>query len=132
VPSERSALRSSASLSHSLLVDSRSRQQQIHFVANTLSRYLNSLGKSELEGKKYIGRWKDSRLTLYEKVQSQEPREILKVGYDSQNSRWVEIVSRLREQHIRDFQEIDKELKLREKANPTKGSSRKKESPTLE
>ena len=132
VPSERSALRSSASLSHSLLVDSRSRQQQIHFVANTLSLYLNSLGKSELEGKKYIGRWKDSRLTLYEKVQSQEPREILKVGYDSQNSRWVEIVSRLREQHIRDFQEIDKELKLREKANPAKGSSRKKESPTLE
>ena len=132
VPSERSALRSSASLSHSLLVDSRSRQQQIHFVANTLSLYLNSLGKNEVEGKKYIGRWKDSRLTLYEKVQSQEPREILKVGYNSQNSRWVEIVSRLREQHIRDFQEIDKELKLREKANPAKGSSRKKESPTLE
>ncbi len=132
VPSERSALRSSASLSHSLLVDSRSRQQQIHFVANTLSLYLNSLGKNEVEGKRYIGRWKDSRLTLYEKVQSQEPREILKVGYDSQNSRWVEIVSRLREQHIRDFQEIDKELKLREKANPTKGTSRKKESPTLE
>lgn len=105
---------------------------QTHFVANTLSRYLNSLSTNYLEGKKYIGRWKDERLTLHEKVQSQEPREILKVEYDSQNNRWVEIVSQLREQHIRDFQEIDKELRLKEKANPTKGNSRKKESPTLE
>jgi hypothetical protein len=112
--------------------DSSSRQQQIHFVANTLSRYMNSLGKNYLEGKKYIGRWKEPELSLHEKERSQEPREILKVQYDFSNSRWIEITSRLREQHIRDFQEIEKELKLREKASPDTWSSRKKEFPSLE
>ena len=105
---------------------------QSHFVANVLAKYLNSLSKNHVEGKKYIGRWNTEQLTLHEKIQSQEPKEILRVQYDQENRRWIELASQLREQHIRDFQEIEKDLKLKEKANSTKERSKKKESPTLE
>lgn len=105
---------------------------QTHFVANTLAKYLNSFGTNYLEGKKYIGKWENEQLTLHEKVESQNPREILRVEYDRQNQSWIGIISQLREQHIRDFEEIDKELLEREKSSSSKRYMKKKESIELE
>lgn len=105
---------------------------QSQFVANTLAKYLNSLSTNEIEGKKYIGRWKEEKLTLHEKGQGQEPKEILRAEYDHKNNRWIELASELREQHLRDFQEIEKEIKLKERNNLTKENNKKKQSPSLE
>lgn len=105
---------------------------QTHFVANTLAKYLNSFATNYLEGKKYIGKWENEQLTLYEKVESQNPREILRVEYDRQNQNWIGIIFQLREQHIRDFEEIDKELLEREKNSSSKRYTNKKESIELE
>ncbi|HAJ61026.1 MAG TPA: hypothetical protein DCP31_18660, partial [Cyanobacteria bacterium UBA8543] len=101
---------------------------QTHFVANTLAKYLNSLSTNYLEGKKYIGKWENEQLTLHEKVESQNPTEILRVEYERTQHYWIGIVSQLREQHIRDFEEIDKELLKREKNSYDKHYTNKKES----
>jgi hypothetical protein len=100
-------------------------QKHHHFVANILAKYLNSLSTNEIEGKKYIGRWNGKELTLEEKRESQEPNEILRVQYDEKNRRWIELASQLRENHIKDFEAIEKEIKLKEK-------EKKRQTPTLE